>query len=104
MQFKVPQFIEIEDKIIGPLSLKQALYIGGGAGLLFVLWFILSSLSAFIVAAIPIIIFCGLLAFYKVNGRPFVSFLGSFFKYLTKPKLYLWKKKGTNEKVYGSKK
>ncbi len=92
MQFNIPQFIEVEDKIIGPLTLKQALYLGGGIGLLFMLWFFLK-LSAFIIVAIPIGILCGALAFYKVNGRPFISFLASLLKYLRKPRLYLWKKK-----------
>ncbi|PIV10269.1 MAG: hypothetical protein COS49_01390 [Candidatus Portnoybacteria bacterium CG03_land_8_20_14_0_80_41_10] len=92
MQFNVPQFIEVEDKIIGPLTLKQFLYLGAGAGLLFILWFFLK-LGFFIVAAIPIGLFCGALAFYKVNGRPFISFLASLIKYSSKPKLYLWRKK-----------
>ena len=91
MQFNVLQFIEVEDKIIGPLSLKQFLYLGAGAGILFVAWFFLK-LWAFLVLAIPIILICGLLAFYRVNGRPFIAFLGSLIGYLTKPRLYVWKK------------
>jgi len=92
MQFNVPQFIEIEDKIIGPLTLKQFLYLAAGAGLLFVLWFFLT-LGAFIIAAIPISAFCMALAFYKINGRPLISFLSSAINYLRKPRLYLWRKK-----------
>jgi hypothetical protein len=92
MQFNVPQFIETEDKIVGPLTLKQFLYIAGGAGILFVAWFFLK-LWAFVLLAIPIGLICSVLAFYKVNGRPFVAFLGSLFSYLTKPKLYIWRKK-----------
>jgi len=92
MKFEVPQFIEVEDKIIGPLTLKQFLYIGAGAGLLFPLWFFLK-LGLFIAIAIPVGLFCSVLAFYKVNGQPFISFLGSFIKYLRKPRLYLWRKK-----------
>jgi len=91
MQFKVPQFIEIEDKIIGPLTLKQFLYILGGFGVLAVLWFYLE-LGLFIAIAIPIAAFVLGLAFYKVNGRPLVYILGSVIKYLIKPKLYLWRK------------
>ena len=91
MQFKVPQFIDIEDKIIGPLTLKQFLYLTGGAGILAVIWFYFE-LWLFILIAIPItIIFLGL-AFYKINGRPLVYLIGSLIKYLTKPKLYLWRK------------
>ncbi len=92
MKFDVPQFIEVEDKIIGPLTLKQFLYIGAGAGSLFLLWFFLK-LGLFIAVAIPVGLLCGALAFYKVNGRPFISFLGSLIKYLRKPRLYLWRKK-----------
>jgi hypothetical protein len=91
MQFNVPQFIEVEDKIVGPLTLKQFLYLGAGAGLLIILRFFLN-LTAFIIVAIPIGLFCGLLAFYKVNGRPFIYFLGSLIGYLRRPRLYLWRK------------
>jgi hypothetical protein len=33
MHYQVPQFIEIEDKIFGPLTLKQFIYLAGGVGL-----------------------------------------------------------------------
>ena len=92
MQFNVPKFIDTEDKIIGPLTIKQFLYLAGGVILLFMLWFFLK-LGPFIAIAIPIGLLCGALAFYKVNGRPFISFLGSWIKYLRKPRLYLWRKK-----------
>jgi len=91
MQFKVPQFIDIEDQIIGPLTIKQFLYLVAGLILLAILWYFLR-LAAFIIVAIPVVVFFGALAFYKYQGRPFVSLIGSFFKYLTKPKLYLWRK------------
>ncbi len=91
MQFKVPQFIDIEDKIVGPLTLKQFLYLLAGVGFLAVLWFYLK-LTLFIIIAIPVAILVLGLAFYKVNGRPLVYLLGSLTKYLTKPKLYLWRK------------
>ncbi|MFH1461028.1 MAG: PrgI family protein [Patescibacteria group bacterium] len=91
MQFKVPQFIELEDKIVGPLTLKQFLFILAGVGLLFVLWFFLN-LSAFILAAIPVGAVCLALAFYRPYGRPLISLLGAFVNYLSKPRLYLWRK------------
>lgn len=91
MQFNVPQFIDIEDKIIGPLTLKQFLFLVAGAGLLFGLWFFLN-LGAFIILAIPVVAFFGTLAFYKPYGRPFISLVGSWIKYISKPRLYLWKR------------
>lgn len=92
MQFQVPQYIEVEDKIIGPLTLKQFFYLAGAGAILFVAWFFLK-LWLFIALAI-IIGFTGLVfAFYKVNGRPFRFFIGAIIIYLKKPKLYLWRKK-----------
>ena len=41
MQFQVPQFIETEDKIVGPLTLRQFLYIGAAGLLSFLLFFVL---------------------------------------------------------------
>lgn len=91
MQFQVPQYIEVEDKIIGPLTLKQFLYLAAGGGILFMLWFFIK-LWLFIILAIVIGFFCAALAFYKVNGRPLITFLGSIMVYFKKPKLYIWRK------------
>lgn len=91
MQFHVPQFIEIEDKIIGPLTLKQFLWLLAAAVILFILWTALP-LALFILAGLPVLGFFGILAFYKINGRPFIYFLTSGFKFLIKPKLHLWQK------------
>jgi len=46
MQFQVPQFIEVEDKIIGPLTFKQFVFVGGGFGMAYVLWRVLPILLA----------------------------------------------------------
>lgn len=91
MNFQVPQFIEIEDKIFGPLSLKQFLYVAGGAGLSFILYVYLP----FYLAILPIAAMVGLtilLAFYKYNERPFISLLESAFRYSLSSKLYIWRK------------
>lgn len=91
MQFKVPQFIDIEDKIIGPLALKQFLYLVGGGMLIAFLWTRLT-LGVFIIASLPVVLLAAALAFYKVNGRPFIYYIKSLILYLIKPKIYIWKK------------
>ena len=91
MQFNVPQFIDTEDKIIGPLNLKQFFYLAGGVILLFILWFFLT-LTAFIMVSIPVGILSVLFAFYEVNGQPLSHFIGLGINFLGKPKIYLWKK------------
>lgn len=91
MRFEVPQFIEIEDKIIGPLTWKQFVYVAGGVGILVILYFTLP-LILFVVVGIPFAILSASLAFHKVNSRPFSVFLEAFVSYAKNSKLYLWRK------------
>jgi hypothetical protein len=92
MRFEVPQFIEIEDKIFGPLTWRQFLYLGGGIGMAVVM-FLMLPFIIFAIFGIPLALLAGALAFYPVNSRPFSYFLESFVNYTTKDKLYLWRKK-----------
>jgi hypothetical protein len=92
MKFQVPQFIEVEDKIFGPLTLKQFIYLAGAGGVVFVLWRVFPIFIAIIIAA-PIIALAGVLAFYKINKRPFVFVLESALRYILSNRLYVWKSK-----------
>lgn len=91
MRFQVPQFIEVEDKIFGPLTLKQFIYLAGSGGIIVGAFTFLPSFFAFLIA-IPVGVFGAALAFYKINNRPFILMVESFFKYITKERLYIWKK------------
>jgi len=92
MQFQVPQFIEVEDKIFGPLTFKQFAYLAGGGGLC-LLFFTLLPTFLFILFSIPVAAFAGALAFYKVNGRPLIVAVEHAFGYFFGSKLYLWKQR-----------
>lgn len=92
MRFEVPQFIEIEDKIIGPLTWKQFVYVAGGVGILVILYLLNLPFLIFIVLGIPFAILSASLAFHRVNNRPFSAFLESFLNYASRGKLYLWRK------------
>ena len=92
MRFQVPQFIEVEDKVIGPLTIKQFIFLAGGAGISFLVYVLAGNI---IISAIPIILIMGasgMLAFYKVHKRPFINVVESAFKYFFGPKLYIWKR------------
>jgi hypothetical protein len=91
MRFQIPQFIDVEDKIFGPLTLKQFIYVAGGAAV-GVICVVLFGIFFGLLISSPIIILAAALAFYKVNNRPFVNFLESAFKYGTQKKLYIWKR------------
>lgn len=92
MQFKVPQFLDIEDKIFGPFTFREFVYLVGGAGLCFVLY----KLLGLLLGIIPILIvggFAGMLTFYKPNNKPFINMLEAGFKYAFQDKLYIWKRR-----------
>ncbi len=92
-QYQVPQFIEVEDKIFGPLTLKQFIYIAGGGGLC-LLFFTLLPLYLTVILAIPVLSLSAGLAFYTVNGRPLIYALEHAFSYFFGTKLYLWTQHG----------
>jgi hypothetical protein len=96
MQFKVPQFIDVEDKVVGPLTFKQFAYLAGGAGLIY-----LSLHSLPVLLGLPIAgIFGALavaLAFFKYNEKPFIHVLEAFIRFYTKSRLYLWHKEPKKE-------
>lgn len=91
MKFEVPQFIDVEDKVFGPFTFKQFVYLAGGAGLAVVIWVFVPK-----IIGVPLILgvvgLAAALAFYKVNEKPFVFFLESAFRFLLSSKLYIWKK------------
>lgn len=92
MQFQVPQFIETESKIVGPLTLKQFLYIAAAFLFCFFMFFILKTF-AWVVLTVIVGIITFALAFIRVNGRPLTVILKSAIGYLWQPKTYVWEKR-----------
>ena len=90
-QYHVPQFIEVEDKIFGPFTFRQFVYVLGGFALAFILWVFLPKFLA-ILFGLPVIAFTLALAFYKINNRPFIDVALSAVGYFSKSRLYLWRK------------
>jgi len=91
MRYQVPQFIDVEDKVIGPLTVKQFIYLAGGAGMSFVIFkYLPIYISVLLIALVaPVSI---ALAFYKINNKPFIDFMESAFLFYTKQNLYIWKR------------
>lgn len=92
MRFEVPQFIEIEDKIFGPFTWKQFVYLGGGVGLAAVLFFT-TPFVVFVILGVPVAGLAALLAFYPINNRPFSIFLESMVYFYKNSRVYHWRKK-----------
>jgi hypothetical protein len=97
MQFQIPQFIEVENKVVGPLSLKQFLYLGIAAAFCFIFYFILQFwLWLFITAVLGAAALA--LAFVKYNGQPLPKIIWMAFGFIWKPRFYTWQR----EKKYVS--
>lgn len=103
MNFQVPQYIDVEDKIFGPLTFKQFIYVLGGAGACFVVYAYVRHISTILalIAMIPIGGFFLSLAFYKVNSQSMITVLEAAFKYVIGRKLYLWKRSPTKAAATG---
>lgn len=89
MQYAVPQFIEVEDKVIGPLTVRQFLYMVAGGVFLLIAWS-MADISLFILLAVITVTIVAAFAFVKINGRPFHLFLASYVHFYTNPRLRVW--------------
>ncbi len=94
-QFTVPQFIDVEDKIFGPITVRQFVILLADGLVLFVCYK-LADLALFVLL---LAIFGGfglVLAFVKINGQPFHYFILNFLQTMQKPALRVWIKHYTN--------
>jgi len=99
MQFQVPQFIETEDKIVGPLSIRQFIYIAAGGAVSAVLFFVLQTWLWIVFS----IIFVGgavAIAFVKIEGRPLTRIILSAFNFYWNPRTYVWQPDHPQVKLY----
>lgn len=94
-QFTVPQFIEHEPKVVGPLTFKQFIFVGVAGAICFIFYFTLP-FPIFILGSIVLMAGGFALAFLKSGGRTLPTILKNFFFFSLRPKIYLWKKKGEN--------
>jgi hypothetical protein len=92
MRYTVPQFIEHEAKIIGPLTFKQFVYLAiAGAGC-FVVYF-MAPFSVFLISCVVLGLGAVAFAFLKIGGRSLPTMIGNFLTYSLTPKMYIWRKK-----------
>jgi hypothetical protein len=92
MRFEVPQFINIPDKLFGPFTFKQALFLVGGGGMIYIIYRLMP-FSIAVLLGLPIAAFTGALVFYKPNGRPFIHMVESWLLFSFSHKFYLWRQR-----------
>ncbi|MBP9765696.1 MAG: PrgI family protein [Candidatus Pacebacteria bacterium] len=104
MQFRVPQFLDIEDKVFGPFTFKQFGYILGAGGFAYIFWKLIPSM---LIAFPLILLFSGTfiaLAFVKINDRPFADVLESAYKFIIGDKTMIWHKSEFKKEDFETKK
>ena len=99
MRFTVPQFIEHEAKIVGPLTFRQFSFIGVAAAICFVLYYTLP-FSVFLAACFILGGGAAALAFLKIGGRSLSTVFGNFLKFSVSTRIFIWKKGETPIMVF----
>jgi len=99
MRFTLPQFIEHEAKIVGPLTFRQFIFIGMAGGICFILYFTIP-FSIFLIACLILGGGAMALAFLKIGGRSLPTILGNFLKFSVSPKIFIWRKVEAPMKVF----
>jgi len=89
LRFKVPQNIDMQDRILGPLTMVQFIYAVVGFGLCYAIFSGVPAPLSYLLV-IPIALFVVCLDFVKVNERPFINFVLSAVQFAASPKQRFW--------------
>lgn len=91
-QFVVPQFLDVEPKIIGPVTGRQFLILMATSLLIFILYSLSPSIILAVILNLPVLLFGLALAFYRPNGVAMHFFLLNMLQTLRKPGIRIWDK------------
>jgi hypothetical protein len=91
MQFSVPQFIDVEDKIVGPFTAKQTIFMIAGGGLILIA-FTFFNTGFFIIALLFILPATLAFAFYRPKGISLSQYMGNFMDFFTANHIYIWRR------------
>jgi len=90
MQFKIPQNVQIEDKIIWILSIKDLIIIGVGGGIAYLAYLGLDS-QTWPIIVVPVVLFTLAIVFVKLNDMKFTQWFFTLILYLLRPQKRVWK-------------
>jgi len=98
MQFQVPQYYEVKERIVGPLTLQQFFYIAAACGLSFLMFFIFQ-LWLWFLASVILIGTASALALIEINGQSLTKILFFAFFYYWRPRIYFWQRETEKEEI-----
>lgn len=99
-QFTVPQFIDVEDKIIGPVTTRQFVIMLSTC-ILIAICYKIFDFELFIVIGLVLFGIGGVFSFLKINGRPFHFFVLNFIETLKRPPIRIWSNKSETPFMVG---
>jgi len=88
-QFTVPQFIDVENQIIGPITTRQFMILLG-ATIIMAISYKLFDFSLFVTISVTVLIIAATFAFVKINGQPFHLFILNFIQTWRRPNIRVW--------------
>lgn len=92
--YKVPQDVEADDKLIGPFSFRQFIYLIIVAGGITIAWFLSQLFIPLAIIPLPIIIFFGALALPLRKDQPMETYLAAIVSFYLKPRKRIWEPDG----------
>ena len=97
--YKVPQDVEADDKLIGPFSFRQFIYLIIVALAIGVAWGLAQLFVPLAIIPIPVILLFGVLALPLRKDQPMEIYLAAIISYFLKPHLRLWDPDGIESLV-----
>jgi hypothetical protein len=92
--YKVPQDVEADDKLIGPFSFRQFIYLIIVAAAGVIGWFLGQLFLPLIIIVLPVIVFFGALALPLRKDQPMETYLAAIVSFYLKPHRRLWSPDG----------
>ncbi|HJP81568.1 MAG TPA: PrgI family protein [Candidatus Saccharimonadales bacterium] len=97
--YKVPQDVEAEDKLIGPFSFRQFIYLIIAIVSIAVAWGLGTLFIPLAVIPLPLIVFFGALALPLRKDQPMEIYLAAVVSFYLKPRKRLWQPDGIQSLV-----
>ena len=97
--YKVPQDVEAEDKLLGPFSFKQFIFLIVAIGMIALAWGLFSVLPPLAIIPVPVALFFGALALPLRKDQPMEVYLAAVISFIHNPKQRLWRADGIERMV-----
>lgn len=89
-QYKVPQDVEAEDKLLGPFSFRQLIYLFIAGGLIAAAFALFQIFPLLVIIPVPFILFFLILALPLKKDQPMETYLAALISFYIKPNKRFW--------------